>query len=56
VIVLDSSDVLATRDGNADPRFFRNDGVNLNQAGYLRLSLLLRDQLETSTVFAVEEG
>jgi hypothetical protein len=46
VIVVDSSEVLTTRNGTADPKYFRNDGINLNEAGYTRLSLLLRDHLD----------
>jgi hypothetical protein len=56
VIMLDSSDVLATQEGNADPKFFRNDGINLNPAGYMRLSLLLRDQLDTNVAFLTERS
>ncbi|MEP0203687.1 MAG: hypothetical protein ABJ084_05420 [Halioglobus sp.] len=56
VTVLNSSDVLATQDGHADARYFRNDGINLSPAGYLRLSLLLRDQLETAIAFSTDQG
>ena len=55
VVILDSNAVLATSDGNADPKFFRNDGVNLTQAGYMRLSLVLRDQLDTNIAFSAEQ-
>lgn len=43
--LLDANSLLAGRDGAPDPANFRSDGVNLNNAGYLRLSLLLERQL-----------
>ena len=52
VVILDSNAVLTTPDGSADPRFFRNDGINLNETGYTRLSLLLRDQLESQSLLS----
>jgi hypothetical protein len=45
--VLDANPLLASAGGTPDPRYFRNDGVQLNEAGYLRLDLLLRQQLAT---------
>jgi len=55
VVILNSDDVLTTPDGKADPKFFRNDGINLNEAGYMRLSLLLRDQLDTNVAFSTDQ-
>jgi hypothetical protein len=46
VTILDANALLSKRDGRPDPDYFRIDGVNLNEAGYLRLSLLLKNQLE----------
>ncbi|MBN7795477.1 hypothetical protein [Parahaliea mediterranea] len=43
--LLDANPLLAGPDGTPDPANFRSDGVNLNNAGYLRLSLLLERQL-----------
>jgi hypothetical protein len=43
VTVLDANPLLEGTDGRPDPDFFRIDGVNLNEHGYLRLSLLLRE-------------
>ncbi len=43
--VLDPNPELATATGLPDPAFFRTDGVQLNDAGYLRMSYLLRHQL-----------
>jgi len=44
--VLDANLLLADRNGFAKPSYFRTDGVNLNEHGYVRLSLMLRSQLE----------
>jgi hypothetical protein len=46
VTFLDANAILANGDGRPKPDYFRSDGVNLNDHGYLRLSLLLRSQLE----------
>ena len=46
VEILDANTLLADRKGKAKPGFFRNDGVNLNDRGYVRLSMMLRSQLE----------
>ncbi len=45
VRVIDANRLLADREGRPNPDFFRLDGVNLNDQGYLRLTLLLADQL-----------
>ncbi|MFT4824625.1 MAG: hypothetical protein ACI9DH_000278 [Halioglobus sp.] len=44
--ILDANRLLSDRDGRAKPAFFRTDGVNLNEHGYVRLSLILRAQME----------
>jgi hypothetical protein len=46
VEILDANTLLADRKGRAKPGYFRNDGVNLNERGYVRLSMMLRSQLE----------
>ena len=46
IVILDANPLLAGADGRPGPDFYRGDGVNLNESGYLRLSLLLRGQLE----------
>ena len=46
VTVLDANVMLSQRNGRPNPDYFRIDGVNLNENGYLRLSLLLKNQLE----------
>lgn len=46
VKILDANQLLADRNGRAKPSFFRTDGVNLNEHGYVRLSLMLRAQVE----------
>lgn len=43
--VLDANRYLATLEGDPDPAYFRSDGVQLNDAGYMRLGMLLREQL-----------
>ena len=45
VTLLDANPLLALRDGAPNPDYFRLDGVDLNEHGYLRLSVLLRNQL-----------
>jgi len=44
--ILDANQLLADKNGRAKPAWFRTDGVQLNEQGYVRLSLMLRDQLE----------
>jgi hypothetical protein len=46
VHILDANTLLTDRNGKAKPGYFRSDGVNLNEPGYLRLSLLLLSQME----------
>jgi len=46
VSILDPNKILAGSNGQPNPDFFRLDGTNLNEHGYLRISLLLEDRLE----------
>ncbi|MFT6955623.1 MAG: hypothetical protein ACJAYC_000619 [Halieaceae bacterium] len=46
---LDANALLGTNSGGPNPRYFRNDGVNLNNEGYVRLSLLLRSAMDAPT-------
>jgi hypothetical protein len=46
VILFDANAVMRTPEGNVNPNYFRPDGTNLNEHGYVRLSLMLRQQLE----------
>ncbi len=46
VAILDANALLRGPGGKPDPAYFRFDGVNLNEHGYLRLSLLLKSALE----------
>lgn len=50
IVILDANALLSDKEGNAKPGFFRNDGVNLNEHGYLRLSIMLQAQVELDTV------
>jgi len=52
VSILDPNPLLAVKSGNPNPDFFRVDGVNLSDQGYLRLSLLLKDSLQEPGVAA----
>jgi hypothetical protein len=52
VSILDPNPLLAVKSGNPNPDFFRLDGVNLSEQGYLRLSLLLKDSLQEPGVAA----
>lgn len=45
VSILDANRLLARSNGQPNPDHFRMDGVNLNEHGYLRLSLLLQENL-----------
>ena len=45
VEVIDPNPLLADRSGGPDPRWFRGNGVHLNDGGFLRLSLLLQHAL-----------
>ncbi|MEM6581220.1 MAG: hypothetical protein AAF699_08115 [Pseudomonadota bacterium] len=45
VDILDANGILAGGNGEPNPDFFRLDGVNLNDDGYVRLSLLLQSRL-----------
>tara|TARA_R110000823_G_scaffold198080_7_gene329240 strand:- start:47333 stop:48076 length:744 start_codon:yes stop_codon:yes gene_type:complete len=45
VSLLDVNPVLTGVDGAPDPGLFRGDGIQLNEQGYLRLSLVLRNHL-----------
>lgn len=46
VKILDANRVLQDHDGELRPAFFRADGVNLNEHGYLRLTSLVQQQVE----------
>jgi len=52
VTILDANALLSGADGEPRPGFYRSDGVNLNEHGYLRLSLLLRSQVEADALAA----
>jgi hypothetical protein len=54
IVILDVNPLLSGTDGLPRDRYFRGDGVNLNEHGYLRLSMLLLTQLEEDTL-PVEE-
>ena len=57
VAILDGNALLTDDTGQAKPDYYRSDGTNLNEHGYLRLSLLLQTQIELDTKeSAVEEG
>lgn len=46
VVILDANPLLSGPEGQPNGIFFLADGVNLNDLGYLRLALLLRQQVE----------
>ena len=46
VSVLDANALLSKPDGMPNPAYYRADGVNLNEHGYLRLSVLLQTELD----------
>jgi hypothetical protein len=52
VTILDANALLCGADGRPRPGYYRSDGVNLNEHGYLRLSLLLRSEVEADALAA----
>ncbi len=46
VEILDANTLLASASGSPKPDYFRIDGINLNELGYTRLSVMLLNQLE----------
>lgn len=46
ISVLDANKLLSGVDGRPLPDYFRGDGVQLNDMGYLRLGILLQDELQ----------
>lgn len=46
IAAINANPLLALADGAPNPAFFRPDGSGLNEAGYVRLGLLLDDALE----------
>jgi hypothetical protein len=50
VVILDANPLLSGPDGMPQGMYFRGDGVNLNEHGYLRLSVLLRAQVEADAL------
>jgi hypothetical protein len=49
VVILDSNSLLSGPDGRPSAYYFRSDGLNLNEHGYLRLAMLLYSQVEADT-------
>ena len=54
VTILDANALLTDRYGRPMARYFRGDGTNLNEHGYLRLSLQLQQQVEADTITYAE--
>lgn len=52
ITILDANNLLSDSIGRAKPNYYRNDGVNLNEHGYLRLSIMLQGQVERDTAIA----
>ena len=46
VEILDANRLLVKPDGRPNPAYYRADGVNLNEHGYRRLSVLLQTELD----------
>ena len=42
VTLIDANTLLSKADGMPNPAYYRADGVNLNEHGYVRLSVLLQ--------------
>lgn len=52
VDILDANTLLNDANGDPDPTYYRFDGVNLNEHGYLRLSMMLKSALEAPAELA----
>ena len=48
VILIDANTLLSKADGMPNPAYYRADGVNLNEHGYVRLSVLLQMALQAA--------
>ncbi len=55
-VLLDANAVLTNGNGRPRPEFFRSDGINLNEYGYMRLALLLQAQIELDELDLVERS
>lgn len=49
VTLLNSNTLLSNAEGKPMARYFRGDGTNLNEHGYLRLSVVLQAQVDADT-------
>lgn len=49
VTILDANHLLKGEDGTPRPSYYRADGVNLNEHGYLRLSTLVQNHVEQAS-------
>ncbi|MEM9256462.1 MAG: GDSL-type esterase/lipase family protein [Pseudomonadota bacterium] len=47
VTLIDPNPILSDASGRPKPRYFRSDGLHLNDEGYLRLSFLVSEQVKT---------
>lgn len=58
VTILDPNRLLSDANGQPNPDHFRMDGVNLNEHGYLRLSLLLQQNLQedAAVLYSLDRG
>ena len=54
VTILDGNAVLRDSSGKPKPGYYLGDGINLNDAGYLRLAILLESALAANTETAAE--
>lgn len=54
VSIIDPNPLLSGDAGGPDPDFYRGDGVNLNDAGYARLTALLRTRLERDGLISIK--
>jgi lysophospholipase L1-like esterase len=52
--IVDPNRLLAGDDGRPDPDFYRGDGINLNEAGYARITAMLRSQLEKDGLISIK--
>ncbi len=56
LVVLDPNSLLVTADGRPNPDYYMSDGINLNNEGYARITLLLEQAIESMAIPSLESG
>lgn len=56
LLVLDPNSLLVRADGRPNPDYYMSDGINLNNQGYARITLLLEQAIDSSYTPALKSG